>query len=57
MERGIDVFKLPAGSSVFNNTWQLIKLINVSHALLYDTSFATSNKMLANSSRNRLMFV
>jgi len=30
MERGIDVFKLPAGSSVFNNTWQLIKPISVS---------------------------
>jgi len=53
----IDVFKFLASFSVFSTTLDNFSNVATSLALLYQVSFATSNKMLADSSRSWMMFV
>ena len=52
-----DVFKFLASSSVFSTTLDNFSSIATFLTLLYEVSFATSNKMLADSSRYWMMFV
>ena len=53
----IDVFKFLASSSVFSTTLENFSSIATFLALLYEVSIATSNKILAESLRNWMMFV
>ena len=52
----IDVFKFLANSSVFSTTFDNFSNIARFLALLYEVSFATSNKILVDSLRSWMMF-
>ena len=53
----VDVFKFLASISVFSTTLDTFSSIALFLTLLYEVSFATSNKMLADSSGYWVMFV
>jgi len=53
----IDVFNFLESSSVFSTTFDNFSSVATFLALLYEVSFATSNKILADSSRSWMMFV
>jgi len=53
----IDVFKFLASSSVFSTTIDSFSSVATFFALLYQVSFATSNKVLADSSRSWMVLV